>query len=714
MSDKKSSFFKSTHLLLLASFAMAWGVVQVIHSSLINFSQPQARNIIERRDSPSVIRSKLGGPEDTLLIESIVAIVQNYYVDEGRVANEDLLVLTLDRLQEKESITYERKNYSFTVRNGDASADFTLAQPYSLQQFVQHIVLISDLLTSPNKNGEEQEYGDLHQGRFTFLNTLLMALDPHSSLLDRFLYKELRQGTEGSFGGLGVVVGIKENLLTVIKPIPKSPAARAGIRKKDKIIMINNTSTYGVTLESLVEHMRGEPGTLVHLSLMRGGAYAPQNISLKREIIEVDSVTPYLVEREGYRFLRLAIESFSARTSREVRDLIMKYERTEDIAGIILDLRSNPGGLLDQAVNVSDLFLTTGSIVSTKGRRVEIEDAGIGYSEFRHPMIVLINGDSASASEIVAGALRDNNRAIIVGQPSFGKGSVQTIFELPKDQALKLTIARYYTPSGHSIQNRGIFPDIWLQPIVSFEHNRNLMGDYRYRTERFLRNSLKAEKSQDEKQEWSMLGYYLVEEINDAPLDSEGDSDLELGLSIDILEKIAVDYGVPVNVGSGRASHFLARYHEFIKQKVAVMGAETSAWLQKSHKIDWAHESGKSTPRDKIDLVLNYSKKVIIGQQNSVKANWQVTNRSENVADRISFFIQSKGLMRDTTEFLVGRIAPGETKQGQVSIPILGGKSLTRILMSSGLSQDGVPIFFSGEDKVVNVIQGASSFGNDH
>ena len=704
--EKKKPVFKSTHIILVASFVLAYGLVQVIHTSLLSFIRAESNFLVQQHSEQTFQAENFTSPEDLILIESIVAIVKNYYVDEDRVGNENLLTLTLGRLQEEGRLKFQKNKEKIEIKARKKHLSLSIKAPYTLSHLVSHIVLISHLLTPENESIDQLAGGDLPSGQFIFLNHLLMALDPHSSLLDKYLYKELREGTEGSFGGLGVVVGIKENLLTVIKPIPNSPAARAGIRRKDKIIMINNQSTYGVTLESLVEHMRGDPGTMVDISLMRNGDYAPQKIALKREVIEVDSVTPTLVNQSGKRFLRLAIESFSARTSKEVRDLIVKHEKYADVDGIILDLRSNPGGLLGQAVNVSDLFLVKGTIVSTKGRRVEMEEAGIGYSEFSHPLIVLINSDSASASEIVAGALRDNNRAIILGQPSFGKGSVQTIFELPKEQALKLTIARYYTPQGHSIQNRGIYPDIWLQPIVKHKDNRNLLGDYRYRSERFLKNSLKADPSFELGKKSQMLGYYLVDEIDESPLDMEKEKDVELNLALSLLGKITSDYDASLPASSHRSSHYLARYHNFLKEKLAAIGKEASTYLEKNHNLFWAASSNLKERKNVLDLDMSYSKEVTLGSLNHVKADWKIKNTSNQDMERISFFVQSNGIITSTDEFLVGSVKKGETRKGSVKIPIHNARSLKNLILSSGLSQDGVPLYFKNEKESVKITQG--------
>lgn len=668
-------------------------------------------SIAAKRHHMDYLHAEVKGPEDTLLIESVLAIVQNYYVDSQRVSNHLLLNLILDQLSKHKGVLLELSETEAKVEFGGLELNVELKSSYSTDELVSYLARFSRLISSNSmpriSDGNKQFAGEPEFSHYQILNMLLMALDPHSSLLDKFLYKELRQGTEGSFGGLGVVVGVKDDVLTVIKPIPNSPAARAGIQRRDKIIKINETVTYGASLESLVEHMRGEPGTLVHLSLMRNGAYAPQDIALKREIIQVDSVIPQLVVTKNARILRLAIESFSARTSREVRDLIIHEERKKPLDGIVLDLRSNPGGLLDQAVNVSDLFLTKGKIVSTRGRRVEVEEAGIGYSEFKHPLIVLINRDSASASEIVAGALKDNDRGIIIGQPSFGKGSVQTIFELPGDQALKLTIARYYTPSGVSIQNIGIYPDIWLQPILRRKKNENVFGNYRYHTERFLKNSLDRGAVSLPRREQMLTSYYLADELQDSPLDEVGQDDFEFSLAKELIDQIAHDYGKLKLRPILGARHFLARYNNYIRSITNKANQRVENWLASQFDIDWSKSELKSFDRSKLDLKLDIPGEVVLSERGELQIQWFVANRSKMNLEQASIFVHLQSLHDETYEYLIGAVANGNSRSGVINLPLRDEKGLDSLVLSYGFAQNGMPLLYRSEAHRVKVVRGA-------
>jgi len=304
---------------------------------------------------------------------------------------------------------------------------------------------------------------------------MLSGLDPHSAYLDAEQFTELQVGTTGQFGGLGIEVGMEDGFVKVIAPIDDTPAERAGVKAGDLVIRLDDTPVKGMTLSEAVKIMRGKPGTKIVLTIVRDGLDKPLEISITRDIIKVKSVKSRMLE-PGYAYVR--ISQFQSKTADNLVDAVeaLKKENDGPLTGLVLDLRNNPGGVLNGAVAVSDAFLTKGMIVYTEGR---IEDSRLRFNATPDdiingaPIVVLVNQGSASASEIVAGALQDHKRAIIMGSRTFGKGSVQTILPLSSDSALKLTTARYYTPSGRSIQAEGIKPDIELEQlqVESIEKN---------------------------------------------------------------------------------------------------------------------------------------------------------------------------------------------------------------------------------------------------
>lgn len=296
---------------------------------------------------------------------------------------------------------------------------------------------------------------------------MLSGLDPHSSYLNKDEFKEMRIGTDGKFGGLGIEVSMENGFVKVIAPIDDTPAQRAGIQAGDVIVRLDDTPVKGMTLNDAVKIMRGKPGTSILLTVVREGAEAPLKIEIVRDIIRIKSVRGRTLE-PGYGYIR--ISAFQSATGTSMRKQLneLKAENGGDLKGLVLDLRNNPGGVLNASVSVADAFIKKGKIVYTEGR---VKDSLLTFNASPNdllkdaPIVVLVNGGSASASEIVAGALQDHNRAIVMGTKTFGKGSVQTIMPMNNGAALKITTARYFTPSGRSIQAEGIEPDIIVEQL---------------------------------------------------------------------------------------------------------------------------------------------------------------------------------------------------------------------------------------------------------
>ncbi|SVA37489.1 uncharacterized protein METZ01_LOCUS90343 [marine metagenome] len=308
---------------------------------------------------------------------------------------------------------------------------------------------------------------------------MLQGLDPHSAYLDKEAYRELQEGASGKFGGLGIEVGYEDGFVKVISPIDDTPAQRAGVKAGDLIIKLDGKSVKGISLMEAVKMMRGKPGSEIVLTILREGEEKPFNLAVVRDVITIKSIKAETIE-PGFMYIR--ISNFQIHTVDDMRKSLkkLKNENTDNLKGLVLDLRNNPGGLLNAAVGVSDLFLNNGLIVYTEGR---IKDSKLKFTAkptevFKNiPIIVLVNGGSASASEIVAGALQDHKRAIIMGERTFGKGSVQTILPMSDETALKLTTARYFTPSGRSIQASGIEPDMIVKNIQFNVTNSNDMDN---------------------------------------------------------------------------------------------------------------------------------------------------------------------------------------------------------------------------------------------
>lgn len=322
----------------------------------------------------------------------------------------------------------------------------------------KNIELFTEVLRQIENNYvETQEPKDLIYGA---IKGMIRNLDPHSSFMTKEEYSEFMLETKGSFTGIGIEITIKDNILTVVSPIEDTPAYKAGIKAGDKIFKVENEPTKDMTMLEAVKKIRGPKGTKVNLTILREGSDKPLEFSITRDVIPLKSVRHNLLSPD---IAYIRISNFQSKTTEDLSSVIKELKKERKIKGLILDLRNNPGGLLSQAIEVSDIFLDSGIIVSTKGRNNAhniTASAHENSTKIDYTIIVLVNGGSASAAEIVSGALQDNKKALILGTRTFGKGSVQTILPLSDGSGLRLTTARYYTPSGKSIQSSGITPDI--------------------------------------------------------------------------------------------------------------------------------------------------------------------------------------------------------------------------------------------------------------
>lgn len=647
-----------------------------------------------------------------VLLDSIVSLVQSYYVDSERVTGGQLVAGTMRSLAYAiPSLKFVESESSISLSSDVEKLEFNSDEEMNYEELLGRLKsLISfceriGIKTLMNK-GDNIMLGSERDAASIVINALLSSLDAHSSLMSKDAYQELRQDTEGAFGGLGVLVGVRDNILTVLKPLPRSPAVKLGIQKQDKIISINGHMTFGLTLDKLVGHMRGEPGTVARLVTLRPGMWSPRVFDLKREIIEVDSVEAHEHHEGGLHVLRLEVENFASRTSKEISDHIRRFRKKWPIGGIVLDLRGNPGGLLDQAVTVSDIFLDNGIVVTTRGRREEVEKANRNYDEVNYPLVVLMDEDSASASEIVAGALQDNARAVVVGQPSFGKGSVQTVFELPEQRALKLTIARYFTPSQKSIQNIGIMPDIWIQPVVKSDTNDNLFGPYRYRNEQFLPNHLSAVASASPASRPAIKGYFLRQDVNK---DTNHKADPEMDIAMTIFSKIRSAYGVNLPESARRSGHALALSMPEVKEKLRNMSIEPAKWLKEKIHVDWVMESFRQLEKPSLALQIKApSGGLVVNTGANLEVPWKITNLGNQNAENVSIFAQSPIAGLETKEVLVGRVAAGQSKEGKLKIFIPSGLSVGQHYVNAGIAVDAQALLNAQGEFLVDVEEGAS------
>tara|TARA_B110000438_G_scaffold281078_1_gene306904 strand:- start:1440 stop:2594 length:1155 start_codon:yes stop_codon:yes gene_type:complete len=340
---------------------------------------------------------------------------------------------------------------------------FSNSNSQNIDKLYQKIDLFSEVL----ERIEDDYWEEIDQldAMDSAINGLLQSLDPYSGYMSPRVFEESQTDTSGEFGGLGIEVSMESGVVKVITPIDNTPASRAGVKAGDYIIKINNEQVRGKSLMEAVNLMRGPVGTEIEITIRRKNLKRAKIIKITREVIEIQSVVAKLIDdKVGY----LRLRAFNENSSEQLNEEISKIEKSKNLTGYILDLRNNPGGLLYQAIRVSDFFMEDGEIVSTKGRRVKENRkffADKGDKIKGKPLIVLINNGSASASEIVAGALQDHKRAILLGEATFGKGSVQSIIPLKNKGAIRLTVSKYFLPSGKSISNVGVMPDIKIEEI---------------------------------------------------------------------------------------------------------------------------------------------------------------------------------------------------------------------------------------------------------
>ena len=409
------------------------------------------------------------------LLGTVTLNVTSSYVEPDRVDPKKMLVAAIDKVQNTApevvaifSPDMDDDPQSVEIRVGTESKSFDISKVSSLWEVPLRLRPIFQFLQTRVDTQETK----LQNLEYAAINGMLDTLDPHTTLLDPDIYEEMKNGNRGNFGGLGITIGIRDGELTVISPIENTPASRAGFKSGDRIVKINDESTVNMPLDEAVSKLRGPPQTQVSVEVTRHGWSEPHKFTLTREIIEVVSVSSKAL---GDGLAYVEIRQFLGNTADEVGDALGSMSREMGgIKGLILDLRNNPGGLLREAVGVSDLFLQSGTIVATVAQGDKVRDeqrARQQDTQPNYPIVVLVNPGSASASEIVAGALKNNRRAIVIGDRTFGKGSVQNIIELDDGSALKITVAQYLTPGDISIQGVGVLTERWLaanfsEPVI--------------------------------------------------------------------------------------------------------------------------------------------------------------------------------------------------------------------------------------------------------
>lgn len=593
------------------------------------------------------------------VLRHVLLEINNNYVDPDRVHPRDMLLKGLDAIQRSVAqvlVLHEDNAPTLTVRVDTHEQRFDLAgvnAPWDLEARWREIfTFLQANLRNTEVNLQDVEY--------IAANGMLRTLDPHSVVLTPEQFHEMQIQTGGHFGGLGIVISIRDGQLTVMNPMPETPASRAGLHRYDRIVKINEESTTNMSLSEAVNRLRGEPRTNVSIWVTRAGAggwTVPRRFDLTRAQITVRSVDHRLMAN-GVGYAR--IKSFSETTGEELARALRQM-REQGMRSLVLDMRGNPGGLLEQAVAVADLFLRDGTVVITAGnRREEREErtAEADGTEPDYPLAVLIDGGSASASEIVAGALKNHNRAVIVGGTSFGKGSVQTIRNLPDGGALKITIAQYLTPGDVSIQGVGITPDIELTPMTVDALDMDLDADKIFPRESDLSAHLTNTRARGGDHPAETVRYFFPteerEQLRLRGADDVGDDGFREDFSIRFVRDL-----LAAAPRSGRRE-LITDARPLLDRTRTEQVALVARALQPLH-VDW--EEGPDAGASNLEVTMRTSRPENTGAPGEAfDLTVTVTNRGTVPVYRLRANSKSDNPMFENREFVFGRVNPGETR----------------------------------------------------
>ena len=561
-------------------------------------------------------------------------------------------------------------------------------------------------------NLQDDSEVDLRKIEYAACNGILRTLDPHSTFLSPEQYKEMNLSTSGHFGGLGIVISIRDQMLTVIRPMPGTPAGRAGLKRFDRVMKINNESTLNMPLDDAVRRLRGKPGTKVTVWVQRDGEWeGTKKFVLERERIRVPSVLSERLEGDiGY----IRLKQFQATSTSEIGEALDKLRKKGQLNGLVLDLRGNPGGLLEQAAKVSDLFVSRGVIVATQGASEGREEkkASAGGTEPSYPLVVLVNGSSASASEIVAGALKNLSRAVIIGETTFGKGSVQLVFpDVTQDKAaLKLTIAQYLTPGDRSIQGVGVTPHIELDPMTVDNLEMDLTVQSHGVRERDLSQHLSNDRAAKPSKPAQVVRYFLPQRSRQERRERGGELEDEFrtDFPIDFAGKLAQRLAAGQHQGKPAPAQLRAST-KFIEDTQEEELSKVSSELT-GLDVDWTMPSVKpivGPSKDELEVSVETdrpSDTVTAGESINIKVT--VKNNGSVPVYRLRATTESDNPYFDEKELVFGKIAPGEDKTVQTPLSWCelekkkgvksdpGGKRICKISMDALSRSDGVKLHF--------------------
>ncbi|MCG8423220.1 MAG: S41 family peptidase [Proteobacteria bacterium] len=653
-------------------------VVALAAAVVLTVIRPSPQGIISFGIGQPEVRAAPGKPAPAVNKHNLTALdvfnvtlvrIRDAYVDRDRIEPKKMLYSALDSVQfnipEVLVEAFPERDEVVVVVN-DKKKTFSTSEVDSPWRLSSKLKKIFRFIEAHMNTG-----ADLARVEYAAVNGMLNTLDPHSVLLDPETAREMDVNTSGKFGGLGIVIRIHKRKLTIIRPMKGTPAWRAGLKRGDHIVQINDEVTENLSLQEAVDRMRGTPKTPITIWVRRQGTPDPIKFDLKRAVIRVESVdNRLLADNIGY----IRLKQFSGRTGQEVKEAMADL-RSQGAKGWVLDLRSNPGGLLEQAIKVADLFVDKGTIVTTVGGREREPRRAERKGTDKLPIAVLVNGNSASASEIVAGALKNLDRAVVIGSNTFGKGSVQVLYDNKDGSKLKLTIAQYLTPGDRSIQSLGIVPDVKLHHMIVPKANRGprdrvrLLPPSRTYREIDLDAHLTSRYAKGDAKPKYELSYVFERSRRADPLDDTGDDiqpdpneladdELDENLLTDFAIKLARDVVAQTSAGQRNAmiqqarrliAKHRQRQHTKLVEALALLG------------IDWSDAAKKNQPAANLEARVT-SDKPAYDAGDIVELTGVVTNHGAGSAYQVHARARSNHQAFEDAEFVFGRILPGETK----------------------------------------------------
>lgn len=645
---------------LIAAAVMLYPqITRIARQSLFSYSTPPTPAPLSQEAKDFV--------DAGILRQSLRYLSKNYY-DTAALKPRDLLkegLLGLARAVPEVVVDFPEKGGRFSLEVEGKKKRIDIPKLNKVEDITTPLQTAYEFIAQ-NYEGDSK-FEDME---FATVNGMLASLDPHSALLPPKVFNEFKTQTEGEFGGIGIVIGLKDGELTVIAPLPHTPAWEAGLKAKDRIVQIGEEATINMNLTEAVERLRGKIGTKVRITLEREGAPSPIEVTLTRANIKIESVQAKLIKDPRGDIGVLRVKSFQEETLREMkRHLAEMKNQSQNFKGLILDMRNNPGGLLNQAVDIADMFLNSGTIVLTVGAEdqiLEVNRAHNSDGDENYPLVVLVNEGSASASEIVAGAIKNNNRGVILGRQTFGKGSVQSVYALKGGAALKITVAQYLTPGKNSIQSVGITPDIKLQPMTVDRDSVDIVESEVF-GEKDLEKHLSSTYVSDKKP-FATLGYFQPKKKEGSEEEVDNSYTAEINTDEDFELKFAHEWMLNSEVedreGSLKGSRgFLkeAESKEFAKLENAMNGIG----------IDWSLapvHSGKPVAAATLNLHSSAGQVLKGGEKNELEL--KIRNTGNAPFYRLVASTSSESFLLKNREFLFGKIDPGETKSWKVPIKV--------------------------------------------